>query len=140
MTDRSERCSTCGRLALALADGFCSARCAELAARGYRCPAVLPELAAPPRTTIDCHVLVDGEPPQALPEGCVRLGPVDGSERPRELLRLGADDWASLEERLALLRDTVGSDRVVVLATQQFVPGGLRGPGVTSTPVEGCSA
>jgi hypothetical protein len=101
---------------------------------------VSPELTAPPRTTLDCRVLVEGLAAAPLPSGFVRVGTVAGSHPPRDLVRVGADDWDSLDEALASLRDVFGSDPVSVLSIQQFVEGGLgTAPSLHTTP-EGGSA
>lgn len=114
----------CGRLAPTLLEGFCSDRCRELAASGYTSPPVRLELVAPPQTMLDCRVVVDGDAPDPLPEGVVRLGAAPDGRG--ELLRLAAEDWPALDGLLDLLRASAGSESVSVFTTQEFVPGGLR--------------
>jgi hypothetical protein len=127
VTDRARRCAMCGRLAYSLADGYCSPRCAELAERGYAAPPFAAAALAAPRTRFDARLLVDGPLPPRLPAGCADIGSAGAGARRRALVRIGAEQWDDLEERIRALRDALRDAGVEVLTLQEFVPQGLGG-------------
>jgi hypothetical protein len=90
MSDRSPRCPLCGRLAVSLADGYCSARCRSLADAGYTSPTHPTAALAPPTTTLEARVFISGELPDPLPAGCAAIAETPGA---RSVLRVSADDW-----------------------------------------------
>jgi hypothetical protein len=103
----TERCRLCGRFAVRLDRGYCSARCAELSA-SYTSPTHAPAaLAAPDRTCV-ATLLVSGAPPA----GSV---PIGGG-----LYRLGADSWDALDAAI----EESGAD-AEVFTLQQFAGRGL---------------
>lgn len=122
MSDRSPRCQLCGRLAVTLPDGYCSARCRSLADAGYVNPTHPPAALAPPCTAVEARVLVRGELPDPLPSGCAVIAETAGEN---SMVRVSADDWEDLDGLLTDLRDTSPSGTVEVFTLQQFAPGGL---------------
>jgi hypothetical protein len=122
MSDRSPRCRLCGRLAVTLADGYCSARCRSLADAGYVSPTHSAAALAPPTTAVEARVFVAGELPDPLPAGCVAIA-ATGDDR--AVLRVCAGDWDALDGVLADLRDGSRSGAVEIFTLQQFTEGGL---------------
>jgi hypothetical protein len=122
MSDSSPRCRLCGRLAVSLADGYCSERCRSLADAGYVSPTHPAAAVAPPTTAVEARVFVAGELPEPLPAGCAAIARTADD---RSVLRLAADDWEELDGVLADLRDASRSGVVEVFTLQQFTAGGL---------------
>jgi hypothetical protein len=116
----SERCGLCGRLAVRLEAGYCSARCRELAA-GYVSPRHAAAALAAPATTYQATLLVTGPLPEALPTGCAPIGRTGA----RHLLRLGADSWDDLDAAIDEVAGACGEDAVEIFTLQQFAGGGL---------------
>jgi hypothetical protein len=116
----SERCRLCGRLAVRLEAGYCSARCRQLAA-GYASPPHAAAALAAPVTTCQATLLLTGPLPEALPAGCASIGRTGG----RHLLRLGADSWDDLDAAIEEIGGTCGEDAVEIFTLQQFAGGGL---------------
>jgi hypothetical protein len=122
MSDRSPRCRLCGRLAVTLADGFCSARCCSLAEGGYVSPTHTAAALAPPTTAVEARVFVAGALPDPLPAGCAAIASLaDG----RSILRVAADDWEDLDVALGYLGDASGVGALEMFTLQQFTAGGL---------------
>ena len=122
MSDRSPRCRLCGRLAVTVADGYCSGRCRSLADAGYVSPTHSAAALAPPTTAVEARVFVAGELPDRLPTGCVAIA-ATGDDR--AVVRVCADDWDELDGVLADLRDASASGAVEIFTLQQFTAGGL---------------
>jgi hypothetical protein len=122
MSDRSARCQLCGRLAVALEQGYCSARCRSLADAGYVSPTHVPAALAPPCAGVEARVVVPGPPPDALPRGCAPIARVAGGG---SMIRVSAEDWEDLDVVLAQLREASSTGPVEVFTLQQFTPGGL---------------
>jgi hypothetical protein len=122
MSDRSPRCRLCGRLAVTLAEGYCSERCRSLADAGYVSPTHSAAALAPPTTAVEARVFVAGALPDPLPAGCAAIAAAGGD---RSVLRVSADDWEELDGVLADLRDASRSGAVEIFTLQQFTPGGL---------------
>jgi hypothetical protein len=122
MSDRSPRCRLCGRLAVTLADGYCSARCRSLADAGYVSPTHLAAALAPPTTAVEARVFVAGELPDPLPAGCAAIAQTADD---RSVLRVSADDWEELDGVVADLRHASASGAVEIFTLQQFTAGGL---------------
>ena len=122
MSDRSPRCRLCGRLAVNLADGYCSERCRSLADAGYTSPRHLDAALAPPTTAVEARVFVTGELPDRLPAGCAVIAQ-SGDER--LAVRVAADDWDELDRVLADLGDASRGGAVEIFTLQQFTAGGL---------------
>jgi hypothetical protein len=129
MSDRSPRCQLCGRLAVTLADGYCSARCRSLADAGYVSPTHSAAALASPTTAVEARVFVAGELPDPLPAGCAAIAETGDD---RSVLRVVADDWRELDVVLADLRDAARSGAVEIFTLQQFTAGGLVGAGTDS--------
>lgn len=122
MSDRSPRCRLCGRLAVALADGYCSPRCRSLAEASYTSPTHPHAALAPPTTAVEARAFVAGALPDPLPAGCAAIA-TTGDER--SVIRVAADDWGELNGVLADLRNASRSGEVEIFTLQQFTAGGL---------------
>jgi hypothetical protein len=120
VSDRFPRCRTCGRLVFSSVDGFCSGRCADLAARGYRSRAIPAAALRAPATACDARLVVS-DWPQPLPPGVHDLGEIGPAGSGRRLLRVEADDPADV----AAIAEAI--DGAEILTLQQLVPGGLAG-------------
>jgi hypothetical protein len=129
VSDRSPRCRLCGRLAVTLADGYCSRRCRSLADAGYVSPAHPAAALAPPTTAVEARVFIYGELPDPMPAGCAAIAVMADD---RSVLRVGADDWEGLDGVIADLRDASGSGAVEIFTLQQFTAGGLVSAGTDS--------
>jgi hypothetical protein len=122
MSDRSPRCRLCGRLAVTLADGYCSERCRSLDDAGYVSPTHSPAALAPPTTAVEARVFVAGELPYPLPAGCAAIAQTaDG----RSVVRVAASEWEELDGFIADFDDASGSGAVEIFTLQQFTAGGL---------------
>jgi len=122
MSDSSPRCVLCGRLAVTLADGYCSARCRSLAGAGYVSPTHPAAALAPPATAVEARVFVAGELPDPLPAGCAAIAQTaDG----RSVVRVAADSWEDLDGVLTDLSDASRAGPVEIFTLQQFTAGGL---------------
>jgi hypothetical protein len=122
MSDRSPRCRLCGRLAVRLDEGYCSARCRSLADAGYASPTHVPAALAAPSAAVEARVLVPGTLPDSLPRGCAPIARAAGGV---SMVRVCAEDWQDLDGVLAELRETSAVGTVEVFTLQQFTPGGL---------------
>jgi hypothetical protein len=122
MSDRAPRCQLCGRLAVRLANGYCSERCRSLADAGYSSPKHPAAALAPPTKAVEARVFVSGELLHPLPPGCVEIAET-GDER--SVLRVAVDNWEELDGVLADLRDASRSGDVEIFTLQQFTAGGL---------------
>jgi hypothetical protein len=120
VTDRFPRCQNCGRLVFRTADGYCSERCAALAAAGYRSPFIPAAALRAPSHALDARLVVAGGE-RVLPEGADDLGEIGPPGSGRRLVRVEADDWDGLAAAIAELPATE------ILTLQQLVPGGLAG-------------
>jgi hypothetical protein len=116
----SDRCHLCGRFAVRLEAGYCSARCRELAG-SYASPPHAPAALAAPATTCQATLLVSGPLPDALPAGCAAIGDTGA----RHLLRLGAASWDDLDAAIEELGGAFAEDAVEIFTLQQFAGGGL---------------
>jgi hypothetical protein len=120
VSDRFPRCGTCGRLVFRTQDGFCSPRCAGLAARGYTSRAMPAAALRAPASACDARLVVRGWP-QPLPPGVDDLGEIGPAGSGRRLVRVEADDPS---EVAAIAGAIEGAE---ILTLQQLVPGGLAG-------------
>lgn len=118
-------CRLCGRPRPGHADGWCSDRCAELAAAGYAAPALPPAALEPPVGGLEARVVVAAD--AALGDEVADLGLVS-TDRTKRLVRVRSDSTA----RLAAVLEGFGSGDGAapeVITLQRFAPraGGAEG-------------
>lgn len=120
MTDRFPRCQTCGRLVFRTTGGYCSERCAGLAAAGYKSPSFPAAALRAPSHALDARLVVAGGE-RVLPDGADDLGEIGPAGSGRRLVRVEADDSDGLAAAIAEL------PAAEILTLQQLVLGGLVG-------------